>query len=96
MKGQIHDLETPHMNELQKNNIKTDKFNNFQKIQTPKSSYPLTDLDMALPKLDKPEAIEAKKPPPPPEVAAAAATCLGSFGAMAMKSTKDEISIEKK
>ena len=40
---------------------------------------------MALPKLDKLEAIEAKKPPPPPE---AAATCLGSFGAMAMKSNQ--------
>ena len=31
---------------------------------------------MALPKLDKPEAIEAKKPPPPPPL------CFGSFGAI--------------
>jgi len=37
-------------------------------------------LDIALPKLDKLEAIEAKKPPPPE-----AAASLGSFGAMAMK-----------
>ena len=31
--------------------------------------YPLTDLDIALPKLDKLEAIDAKKPP----------LCFGSF-----------------
>lgn len=43
--------------------------------------YPLTDLDMTVPKLDKLEAIEAKKPPPLLE----AGVCLGSIGAMAMK-----------
>jgi len=69
---------------IQKNTIKTDKFNNFQ-IQTQKDSYPLTDLDIALPKLDKLEAIEAKKPPPPE-----AAACLGSFGAMTMKLDQKE------
>lgn len=57
-------------------------------IQNQKDAYPLTDLDMAVPKLDKLEAIEAKKPPPPlseAEAEAAAAVDLGSFGAMAIK-----------
>ena len=39
----------------------------------------MTDLVMAVPKLDKLEAIEAKKPPPPP-LALALSLCLGSLG----------------
>jgi len=60
------------------------------KIQTPKDSYPLTDLDIALPKLDKLEAIEAKKPPPPE-----AAACLGSFGAMVKIESKKETQLRE-
>jgi hypothetical protein len=41
------------------------------------SGYPLTDLVMAVPKLDKLEAIEAKKPPPLP---LPLSLCLGSLG----------------
>lgn len=41
---------------------------------SPEDQYPLTDLFIALPKLDILEAIEAKKPP--------AAACFGSVGAI--------------
>jgi hypothetical protein len=45
------------------------------------SGYPLTDLVMAVPKLDKLEAIEAKKPPPLPlPLPLPLSLCLGSLG----------------
>jgi hypothetical protein len=45
------------------------------------SGYPLTDLVMAVPKLDKLEAIEAKKPPPLPlPLLLPLSLCLGSLG----------------
>jgi len=47
-------------------------------------------LDIALPKLDKLEAIEAKKPPPPE-----AAACLGSFGAMVKIESKKETQLRE-
>lgn len=60
-------------------------------------SYPLTDLVMALPKLDKVEAIEEKKPPRPAAEAAAtaaassAAACLGSLGAITEWSKRETL-----
>lgn len=56
--------------------------NMYQELEEKKrrrngSGYPLTDLVMAVPKLDKLEAIEAKKPPPLP---LPLSLCLGSLG----------------
>lgn len=73
---------TPHKRITKKTTSKQINLTTLQ-FQTPKISYPLTDLDMTLPKLDKLEAIEAKKPPPPLPPLEVAAVCLGSFGAMA-------------
>lgn len=60
--------------------------NMYQELEEKKrrrngSGYPLTDLVMAVPKLDKLEAIEAKKPPPLPlPLPLSLSLCLGSLG----------------